>query len=114
MGLFDYVKLNHPMFGDDRGHEGQTKEFSDPFMEHYEINEAGRLLHPEVEYEDRSDSNAKPGSFESLAGCMTPVPTGEITDMNWHGYIWVWGKGDYEWKCKFTDGQLVSAEKVES
>lgn len=112
MGLFDYVKLNHPMFGDDCGHEGKTKEFLDPYMEHYEINETGRLLYEETRIEDHGDKSAPEGSIARLSGCMTQVPTGEHADMNWHGYLWVWGKGDYMWKCKFTDGQLVAAEKA--
>lgn len=112
MGLFDEIKLDHPMFGEDRGHIGQSKDFDDPFMEDYEITPEGRLLHIDVTYEDRSDPNAKPGSWESLSGSMTPVPTGTKTDQNWHGYIWVWGNGDYEWRCKFTDGVLVEAVKV--
>lgn len=111
MGMFDYVELDNPMFGEDRGHKGQTKEFDNPYMENYEINEAGRLLYTEVKYEDRSDSKAE--GILALAGGATPVPTGEITDMNWHGYLWGWGKGDYKWKCKFTDGNLISAEKVD-
>lgn len=110
--MFDYVKLNHPMFGEDRGHEGQTKEFDLPYMESYEINEAGRLLKTEVRYEDQSDPTKE--GLERFVGLTTPVPTGEITDMNWHGWFWVWGSGDFRWRCKFTDGQLVSVEKVEA
>lgn len=114
MGLFDYVRLNHPLFGEDRGHCGQTKEFPNPYMETYEITEAGRLIHEDVKYEDHSDPNAESGSLESIRGLMTPVKTGTNTDQEWHGWLWVLGKGDYHWKCKFTDGQLVSAEKVDA
>lgn len=110
MGLYDYVKLNHSLFGEDRGHVGQCKCI-DPLMEDYEINESGRLLHIIARHEDQSDPKAK-DAIGRLEGSMTPVPTGEVEDMNWHGYIWVWGNGDYKWRCKFTDGVLVGAEKV--
>ena len=114
MGMYDHVRLNNVIFGDDQGHIGQTKDLQEwPTMDDYEINPEGRLIHIEVNYEDQSDPNAKPGSLESFLGCMTPVPTGEITDLNFHGFVWVWGKGAaHQWCCKFTDGNLVSIEKI--
>lgn len=107
MGLFDDVKLNHDMFGEDKGTSGQTKDFPDPYLEKYEITEAGRLVKPDFKYEDKSDPNAPKGSIASIRGMLTPVYSGTFTDMYWHGYLDV---GD--WRCKFTDGQLVSAEKI--
>lgn len=32
-------------------------------------------------------------------------------DLEYHGYLQVYGSGNREWRCKFTDGQLVGAEK---
>lgn len=106
MGMFDYVKCNYPLpRPEDVGVEFQTKTFEDPFMQHYEISTDGRLLLQIVNYEDRSDKTAEPGSFASLRGCMTPVPTGEMRDMDWHGYVEF---GDY--RAKFTDGKLLEVK----
>lgn len=104
MGVFDYVRANNAKFGDLKGEQFQTKDFDDPWMEQYTINEEGRLIHDVVRYEDRSDPNAPKGSFAALRGCMHPVKIGE-EDMNWHGYLEI---GDLQ--CKFTDGTLVDIE----
>lgn len=97
MGMFDFVKLDHPMFGEDRGHRGQTKDFDCPSLETYGIDKDGRLHSPSERF-DLDEGAPIPA---------TPEP------MDYHGYLWVWGKGDYKWKCKFTDGLLVAAEKVD-
>jgi len=101
MGMFDYVKCDYPLpRAEDVGAEFQTKDFDNPFMEQYIITAEGRLTKPKVRYEDRSDPKAE--GLMAFCGMMTPVPTGEIEDLNWHGYLHF---GDY--KAKFTDGKVV-------
>lgn len=104
MGLFDYIKLEHDLFGEDKGNTEQTKDFECPYMEEYVITEGGRLCFVDYAVEDRSDQTAERGSIRSLAGCMTHVPTGAMTDLNYHGYL-----NAGQWRCKFTDGNLVEA-----
>lgn len=113
MGMYDEVKLNHPMFGEDMGHIGQSKDTPNQFLDDYEITPAGRLvLCEDYVLEDHSDPTRE--GLAALVGCMDRVPTGKgPIDTDYHGYLWVWGKGNYRWQCKFTDGYLVSAEKVE-
>ncbi len=106
MGLFDYVRCDHEMFGAARGSVHQTKDMDWPFMEKYEITPEGRLLYEITRTEDQSDKNAPEGSIESLRGCMAAIPTGEKVDMNYHGYLHLSCFG----RCKFTDGQLVAFE----
>ena len=116
MGLFDTIRFNHPLFGQDRGTEGQTKDLENG-LDYYEITPEGRLVRDDYTIEDRSDPS-KPG-IEGLIGCMTRIPSGK-TDINYHGYLSAIALGlngtadqpyAYDWKCKFTDGNLVSAEK---
>lgn len=108
MGMFDYVRCDYPLPSqEDVGQEFQTKDFDAPFLRHYVITADGRLIRPVVNYEDHSDPTAPAGSFASLRGLMTPVPTGEVEDLNWHGYVEF---GCY--RAKFTDGKVVEIVEV--
>lgn len=76
MGMFDNVRCKLPLpwpESVDFGSEWQTKSPDVPYGEDWEIREDGTLWHEDVDYEDRSDPNAEPGSWESLRGIMTPV-----------------------------------------
>lgn len=106
MGMFDYVRCDYPLpVSEDIGMQFQTKTFDAPFMEHYIITKEGRLTKPVVRYEDRSDPKAE--GISALRGCMTPVPTGEVEDLDWHGYV---SFGSY--RIKFTDGTVSGIEQV--
>ena len=54
MGVFDYVRCRARLPGTppafvDASHEFQTKSFDDPWLERYEITEAGVLMGPDGE-----------------------------------------------------------------
>lgn len=118
MGLFDTVIPEFQLPDADAVNVDwwQTKDFDDPYMENYKITSDGRLLHEEVHYEDHSDKNAPPGSFESILGCMTPVHERWV-DLNFHGILNFYGTAKpsgewFEYNAKFTDGTLVSIERL--
>ena len=105
MSLLDEVLCNHPLFGEHRGERHQTHSVEPVFPgATYEITAAGRLELLECTYEDRSDPNAE--GWARLAGCLTPVFTGERRDLNYHGWLTLPGFG----RVKFTDGSLVGFE----
>lgn len=124
MGMFDTVICECPL--PDSPPEGiwwQTKDFDCPGMEDYKITTEGRLLHELVRYEDHSDPNAE--GLARLRGMMTPIREG-WEDLSFHGVLNFYGYDHrqdgaapydpalwYEYNAKFTDGQLVSIERVQ-
>ena len=139
MGMFDRVIVEFPLpdAGASVVKEWQTKDFPDPDLENYRITADGRLLHERIHFEDRSDSQCSVGAFSLLAGSMTPIHEG-WDDLCFHGILNFYGdkySGElrmistaretfgqdllhpepaelFEYNAKFTDGQLVSIERV--
>ena len=109
MGMFDYVTVECPVDGvpNAAAVEWQTKTFDAPFMLHYRITAAGRLLREVVHYEDRSDPTLPPDSPMRFAGCMTPIHEG-WEDMNYHGDLWMIGDAPRFQRvvARFTNGAL--------
>ena len=110
MGMFDYVRVEHPIDGVSNPAivEWQTKDFDAPWMDTYRITADGRLFEELTHVEDRSDKTAALGTFASIIGCMTPVHDG-WRDMNYHGDLEFCGHIGNEWPCfiaRFTNGQL--------
>lgn len=74
MGAFDNARCRYQLpWPEAADFLWQTKSPPAPFSENWEIREDGTLWHEDVDYEDRSDKTAEPGSFKSLLGMMTPV-----------------------------------------
>lgn len=138
MSMFDRVIVEYPLpdAGAAAVKQWQTKDLNCG-MDNYKITASGRLLEERVHYEDRSDPNAKKGSFGSIAGCMTPVHEA-WADMNYHGVLNFYGDANtgqlrrismkpetfgvdmnhpeetewFEYNAKFTDGSLVEIKRV--
>jgi len=113
MGMFDYVT-----------HEGrryQTKDTPDQYLSEYRIVN-GRLIGDEWHMEtvpkaERPYPDAPEGDIRSFIGSMCRVIDKADIDLNWHGYLdLVPDCGDQEgfvdYRAKFTDGNLVSFERV--
>ena len=82
MGLIDDVLCNNDLFGDHKGETHCTQSLHSVFPgSAYEITLAGRL-----------------------AGMMTPVFTGQRSDVALHGWIEFRGFG----RAKFNDGTMVA------
>lgn len=106
MGMFDYIHCKKPLPDGWVPDELQTKDFDEPYLERYTIDDDGRLYKEAVRY-DTGQGN-------------------ERTDTNWHGYLRFYGSegdvntmhepgSDYRWHeylAKFTDGNLVEIEQV--
>jgi|SRR5271166_4035822 len=111
MGLFDEIEIDGTLIGREPGSlVFQTKAFHCA-MEYYRISAAGRLEIQEYGIEDKGDITAPAGSIERIMGCMTRVPTGTWSDLNWHGFV-RFRDLDSEFIAKFTDGQLVKVEPL--
>lgn len=105
MGVLDDVLCNNDLFGLHKGETHYTASLDPVFPgSTYEITPAGRLELLECTYEDRSDPDAK--GWDRLGGILTPVFSGERTDIGIHGWINFPGFGC----AKFTDGTLVAFE----
>ena len=103
MGVLDEVLCNNDLFGDHKGETHFTQSLHPVFPgSTYEITPTGRLELLDCTYEDRSDPNAR--RWLRLAGMMTPVFTGQRSDVGLHGWIEFPGFG----RAKFTDGTLVA------
>lgn len=105
MGVLDYVLCNNDLFGDHKG-ETHCAQILHPVFpgSRYEITPTGRMELLECTYEDRSDPNAP--RWMRLGGSMTPVFTGQRTDVEPHGWVEFPGFG----RAKFTDGTFVAFE----
>jgi hypothetical protein len=105
MGVPDDTLYYHDLFGDHRGetHFMQSVHPVSPGPT-YEINPTGRPELLECTCEDRSDPNAP--HWLRLAGMMTPIFTGQRSDVALHGRV-VFPGFD---RSKFTDGTLVGFE----
>jgi len=105
MGVLDDVVCNNDLFGDHKGETRRTQSLHPAFPgSTYEITPTGRLELLECTYEDRSDPQAP--RWGPLAGMMTPVFTGQRSDVALHGWLEFPGFGC----AKFTDGTLVAFE----
>lgn len=105
MGVLDDVLCNNDLFGDHKGETHCTQSLHPVFPgSTYEITPMGRMELLECIYEDRSDPNAP--RWIRLGGSMTPVFTGQRTDVEPHGWVEFSGFG----RAKFTDGTLVAFE----
>jgi hypothetical protein len=139
MGTFDIVILGFslPDAGAADVTQWQTIDFLDPHLRKYKITANGRLFRERERYEDRSDPQFPIGICERLAGSMTPIHEG-WEDVHFHGILNFYGdkhSGEtrsisfapetlgkdilhpepaewFEYNAKFTDGQLVSIERV--
>jgi len=118
MGMFDYLRCEMPLPPEPPPPDGclfQTKDVPTPqlYMEEWVILADGRLKKAGVRYEDRSDKTAPEGSFERLAGCMTPIPDPEKDQyFEHHGDIAFYHYDDktkawWEYVARFTDGRCV-------
>lgn len=97
MGLYDNLRCKKPLPG---GYGGllQTKDFDDPYLEDYTIDDDGRL------YREPCWS-AGPGPNDG----KDPA---QRHDMNWHGYLDLIDDNLQRYRAKFTDGQLVEIVRV--
>jgi hypothetical protein len=86
MGVLDDVLCNNDIFGDYKGETHCTQSLHPVFPgSTYEITPTGRLELLECTYEDRSDRNAV--GCQRLGGMMTPVFTGQRSDVALHGWL---------------------------
>jgi hypothetical protein len=116
MGMFDYIKSEMPL-PEDAPRPAvewfQTKDVPSEqlYLEKWVIRADGKLLKLGVRYEDRSNKNAPAGSWESIAGTMTPVPdpASDRVFEDFHGEI-MFGhydhktEEDWDYTARFTDG----------
>ena len=118
MGMFDYIRCKMPLptASELPAIEWfQTKDVPTEqlYLEKWSIEQDGRLIKLGVRYEDRSDKAAEPGSFDSIAGCMTPVAVPEEDmEIPFHGHIRFYHYDEktrvsWEYIAKFTDGRCV-------
>ncbi len=106
MGMFDYVKCEYPLPDPElQTEEFQTKDF-DCVMDAYIITSEGRLL-------------LQPSQWVDISGQPLNDP-GPPTDIDHHGYLRFYtsrngphGRLWYEYSARFTDGQLVSIERIQ-
>ena len=63
---------------------------NDPRLGNYKITANGRLFRERARYEDRSDPQYPIGTFERLAGSMTPIHEG-WEDVHFHGILNFYG-----------------------
>lgn len=137
MGMFDNIKCEYPLpEAEAQDLHFQTKDF-DCQMENYTITKEGRLVHHYRELEATPDDELPykdhPKSWRRIIGSMrTRKGSERDIDMNFHGWIRFYDyikKKDlkpelfddaeevdacvwYEYKAKFTDGQLVEIQRV--
>ena len=106
MGTFDDVVCNNDSFGEHKGETHFTQSLHPVFPgSTYEITPMGRLELLECNYEDRSDPKAS--RWLRFVGMMTPVFTGQRSDVALHGWLEFPGFG----RARFNDGTLVSFEQ---
>jgi hypothetical protein len=122
MGMYDYLKISTnklPLSDSEKLAIGenpnwQTKDFECK-LSTAEITDDGKLKYLDFRYE--WDENIKSRSFE-LTGKLGGLVTKDehwIELNDFHGYIRFYGNVKnvyYEFKAKFTDGQLVNIERV--
>jgi len=132
MSMFDEVTIAmpHDQAIDDkvRGSVFQTKEFEN-MMWRYEISADGRLIEhashleklPDEECEYYGTPEWEKCGIYQLIGSFKTVEH-PIVDLNYHGDVVFYRSfgnrddGDYEWfeyKARFTDGNLVWIKRVE-
>lgn len=116
MGMFDFITCDMRLPETPRapGVEWfQTKDVptGQLYLEKWRITADGHLVKLGVRYEDRSDKSAPDGSFERVAGMMTPVlvPDCDETFSDFHGdicfghYDAITGE-DWNYTARFTNG----------
>jgi hypothetical protein len=105
MGILDDVLCDNDLFEDHKGETHRAQSLQPVFPRStYETTPTGRLELLECTYEDRSDPNAP--RWLRLVGMMTPVFTGQRSDVALHGWVEFPGFG----RAKFTDGTMVAFE----
>jgi hypothetical protein len=118
MGMFDYIRVKMPLPSEPPPPECsdfQTKDTDAQYMEHYTIEEDGRLIHHTVAYEEvpkaeRPYPNARPQSLNALCGILRRVPTGDV-EVPFHGDIGFYefsrDRGWWSYIARFTEGRCV-------
>ena len=114
MGLYDIVHCKKPLPDGWRAVELQTKDLGDPYMEHYTIEEDGRLFKEPVWYDNGTGNIRRDTNYHGwlrmigveMIGREPPNPPG-----------WPDGRPIYkshEYAAKFTDGVLVEIKCEDS
>lgn len=127
MGLYDEVTCKFPLpnLAEDEKHIQeavfQTKSL-DPSMDHYTINEQGRLIFNRVEievlpeeerpYYGKKEWDGSP--LLQMAGAFKMIPMEDI-DMEYHGDIYIYEFIDGKWvefKVRFTEGSVSKINRI--
>jgi len=131
MGMFDEILCEWPLPDPEvQDHVFQTKDLLN-MLDRYTITKEGRLIWHRTRLENVPEEERPywgTPDWESpimrLAGMYRSVPVGDV-DLNHHGYLDFYtsrgkpdteGDSDYQWygyRAKFTDGVVVSIERVE-
>lgn len=101
MGMFDYVHCKKPLPDGWIADELQTKDFENPYLEHYTIEDDGRLYKETVHYDDGHGNNRRDenyhGSLRFYGSEGDPNTMNEPTS----NYRW------HEYRAEFNHGNLV-------
>ena len=117
MGLFDYVRVKYPL--QEPAHnaaEYQCKDTNAQYMEHYTIEEDGRLVHHTVEYYDTPEEE-KPYPYatdpiKQLCGCISSRPTGDKEEIV-HGCLYLTRVGNGpDYMALYQHGKLIEMSIV--
>ena len=124
--MFDYLKCEYPLPDDHmQDHLFQTKSLPAMFLDTYVITRAGRLVHQAYRMEEVPEEErpfyGKPewddGWLSRFAGSLRRIPLGDV-DLEWHGDVRFYESADdgtwYEYRARFTDGQLESIQRVKA
>lgn len=121
MGMFDYVRCEVPLPDGEPTPPDlfQTKDFDFPYMNHYTITAARRLVAHRVRYEEVPLSERPNPDADGLLkwrGSVRAVPIGD-EDLNWHGFLHFGHfdpitKQSRQFRAKFTDGNLVEIAQL--
>jgi hypothetical protein len=130
MGMFDYLKCEHPL---PDGYTGpadwQTKDTDDQYLSLYTITADGRLVSDdwhmeEVPLAERPYPDAEPGSFQSICGIARRVVDRANVERPFHGDLFFYSAtdGDFndaagytwrEYRARFTEGKLLRIDLIE-
>lgn len=128
MGMFDTLLVKYPLPDPEvQDNEFQTKDL-ESFMEEYVITQDGRLKHQKYEY--RAKERTPTGSWIDKLPWMERIDESlEEIDLNFHGMLNFYTSVEvgreknengldnvkykyYDYIGKFTDGKLVSVERI--
>jgi hypothetical protein len=130
MGMYDYIKCEHPLPDgfDPSKIQWQTKDTYEQYLETYTISADGRLLYDAGHYEsvpkaERPYPDAPEGSLTALAGSMRRVVDTPAVPQDFHGDIYFYGtEGDFnapegyvwrEYRARFSEGKLLRIDLIE-